>query len=219
MRFPLAALMFLGAIANADAQEDAGGDGFVPTLFEVVAAGGRSAVVGTAEPGALIELLSDGVVIGAAEANERGEWVVVPRDLGQGTHRFTIRTTSADGRFQIVAAEQAIINVAAAGLAPAPPEGAPAVDPGGGIVPEVTLADFRIAFTTDIGTEATAEGEVAGPATVTVREGDTLWEIAERFYGEGARYTLILDANRDAIPNVRALRPGVTLVIPPPAGR
>lgn len=52
--------------------------------------------------------------------------------------------------------------------------------------------------------------------TYTVVSGDCLWKIAKYFYGNGALYTVIYDANRDVIggdPNL--IYPGQVLTIPP----
>lgn len=49
---------------------------------------------------------------------------------------------------------------------------------------------------------------------VVVRRGDTLWDLAVRYYGTGLRYTEILEANRDRIASPRLIRPGQVLFIP-----
>jgi LysM repeat protein len=50
--------------------------------------------------------------------------------------------------------------------------------------------------------------------TYTVESGDTLWAIAERFYGSGAEYQRIFEANRDQLDNPDQIQPGQTLRIP-----
>lgn len=61
--------------------------------------------------------------------------------------------------------------------------------------------------------EAVAD-EPAEPApnSYTVVSGDTLWGIAERFYGDGNKYQVLVDAN--AIPNPDLIHPGQVLTIP-----
>jgi nucleoid-associated protein YgaU len=49
---------------------------------------------------------------------------------------------------------------------------------------------------------------------VLVQEGDTLWAIAERAYGSGARYTEIFEANREVIEDPDLIFPGQKLRIP-----
>lgn len=53
------------------------------------------------------------------------------------------------------------------------------------------------------------------PETYTVVSGDCLWNIAKRFYGNGADYTKIHNANRDVIGgNPNLIYPGQVLTIP-----
>ncbi|KZS58123.1 LysM peptidoglycan-binding domain-containing protein [Mycobacterium ostraviense] len=61
---------------------------------------------------------------------------------------------------------------------------------------------------------AAVADEPAEPAlnTYTVASGDTLWGIAERFYGDGNKYQVLVDAN--AIPNPDLIHPGQVLTIP-----
>ena len=50
------------------------------------------------------------------------------------------------------------------------------------------------------------------PDTYTVRRGDTLWAISERFYGDGSKYQRIADAS--GISNPDLIHPGQVLTIP-----
>ena len=50
------------------------------------------------------------------------------------------------------------------------------------------------------------------PRTYTVESGDTLWAIAERFYGDGSAYQRIADAS--GIDNPDLIQPGQVLTIP-----
>lgn len=52
------------------------------------------------------------------------------------------------------------------------------------------------------------------PKTVIVKRGDTLWQIAEQFYGDGARYTQIFQNNRDQIRNPHRIYPDQRFVVP-----
>lgn len=49
-------------------------------------------------------------------------------------------------------------------------------------------------------------------ATYQVEAGDTLWDIAQRFYGDGTKWRLIANAN--GIDNPRRLQVGTVLIIP-----
>ena len=50
--------------------------------------------------------------------------------------------------------------------------------------------------------------------TYTVKKGDCLWNIAKQFYGNGAMYTKIYDANTNKIANPNLIYPGQVFVIP-----
>ncbi len=52
-------------------------------------------------------------------------------------------------------------------------------------------------------------------STHTFREGETLWGLAKRYYGDGSRYTDIYEANRDRIRGGPLdVEPGLALTIP-----
>ena len=50
--------------------------------------------------------------------------------------------------------------------------------------------------------------------TYTVKKGDCLWNIAKKFYGNGALYTKIYDANTNKIANPNLIYVGQVFVIP-----
>lgn len=51
-------------------------------------------------------------------------------------------------------------------------------------------------------------------ATHTVKKGDTLSAIAERYYGDANAYDKIFDANRDQLNDADKIYPGQVLRIP-----
>ena len=52
------------------------------------------------------------------------------------------------------------------------------------------------------------------PRTYVVQSGDTLNSIAERLYGDGAKETILREANRNLIATPQDLRAGIVLIIP-----
>lgn len=52
------------------------------------------------------------------------------------------------------------------------------------------------------------------PGTYTVQRGDSLWSIAQQFYGTGRKYTLLFEANRDKVKDPNAIYVGQVLTIP-----
>lgn len=54
----------------------------------------------------------------------------------------------------------------------------------------------------------------SGGGWYTVVKGDTLWKIAQDFFGSGAAYPAIVNANRDVITSPDKIYPGMQLKIP-----
>lgn len=71
-------------------------------------------------------------------------------------------------------------------------------------------------------TQKAAPPPAAAPAPASqttvyeVKSGDTLWNIAETFYGHGngAKYTQIFEANKDQLKDPDSIQPGQKLKIP-----
>src|SRR5580700_4148010 len=68
-------------------------------------------------------------------------------------------------------------------------------------------------------TDALVRHDQPAARTYTVRAGDTLSSIAQRFYGNSADWRFLFDANKAVIENPNVIRPGQVLSIPadPPA--
>lgn len=79
---------------------------------------------------------------------------------------------------------------------------------------QVTIKQYRPpAVTRIVTTNNTAVAKPSGQ-NYTVKRGDCLWNIAKRFYGNGAKYTTIYNANRSKIRNPNLIYPGQVLWIP-----
>lgn len=63
-------------------------------------------------------------------------------------------------------------------------------------------------------TRATQPATTNAGRTYTVKSGDCLWKIAKQFYGNGAEYTKIYNANTDKIKNPNLIYAGQVLTIP-----
>lgn len=63
--------------------------------------------------------------------------------------------------------------------------------------------------------ETRASDKVIDTVKYTVVKGDCLWNIAKRFYGDGSKYTVIYEANKDIIGgNPNFIKVGMVLTIP-----
>ena len=79
---------------------------------------------------------------------------------------------------------------------------------------QVTIKQYRPpAVTRTVTTNNTAVAKPSGQ-NYTVKRGDCLWNIAKRFYGNGAKYTTIYNANRSKIRNPNLIYPVQVLWIP-----
>lgn len=79
---------------------------------------------------------------------------------------------------------------------------------------QVTIKQYRPpAVTRTVTTNNTAVAKPSGQ-NYTVKRGDCLWNIAKKFYGNGAKYTTIYNANRSKIRNPNLIYPGQVLWIP-----
>jgi nucleoid-associated protein YgaU len=66
------------------------------------------------------------------------------------------------------------------------------------------------------GTAAMASGQSIGRETgvIVVRRGDTLWQIAQRYYGDGKKYTQIFKNNRGQIRDPNWIYPDQRVQLP-----
>jgi nucleoid-associated protein YgaU len=73
----------------------------VKPSFDVVRVNpnGDAVIAGRAAPGSKITLLDDGQPVGSAEADDRGEWVLLPDSaVDPGQHKFSVRATDDKGK-------------------------------------------------------------------------------------------------------------------------
>lgn len=290
--------------ANPEASAATGGD-ILPS-FDVVRVNpnGDAVIAGRAAPGAKVVLLDNGKPIGEAEADDRGEWVLLPNGaIEPGEHKFTLRT-ERDGMAALNSERMVIVVVPApakdiAGNPVTEPAGAlalsvpqngdgptqilnlPATDgeAGSGPVtaPTLDVLDFdnagrmtlsgrapqggtvalylddkllgsaeidgegRWAFIPPAGLpvgphilridQVDAAGKIVGRVEqpieqpdlaglspqgdkLIVQPGNSLWRLARRTYGDGMRYSVIYEANKDRIRDPNLIYPGQVFELP-----
>jgi nucleoid-associated protein YgaU len=64
------------------------------------------------------------------------------------------------------------------------------------------------------GTEQTGSASWDTTQWHEVKKGESLWKIAERYYGDGSLYTKIFEANQDTLKDPDKIRVGQRLRIP-----
>jgi nucleoid-associated protein YgaU len=86
------------------------------------------------------------------------------------------------------------------------------VDPGSGAIRSRAEVPFEAASAASAGAPAAVTMPKA--STAVVSRGDSLWRISRAAYGDGARYTVIYDANHNQIRNPDRIYPGQVFVLP-----
>ena len=154
---------------------------------------GRAILSGKAPGGARLFVYLDNESIGETMANEDGFWSFTPTTpIAPGLH--VIRVDQVDQTGKVLARAQTPFEQA-----------------------EVPLAAQAGAGNQQTASAATAQevnGMTASDSRIVVQPGNSLWRIARESYGEGIRYTVIYEANKDQIANPDLIYPGQVFAIP-----
>ncbi len=167
-----------------------------PSFDAVSAAEGMLVVAGKAEPGATVLLMNGGQTLGEVKADENGEWVLTLEEpLPPGPYNLSL--LSIDPKTQVRVASKSSYALTIAPYerkAPAVAAAAPA----------------------DAALPGSAPAAEKPAPVAAVKRGDTLWGIAEQYYGKGAgmRYTDIAGANKGKIKNPDLIFPQQQFTIP-----
>jgi nucleoid-associated protein YgaU len=170
---------------------------------------------GHATPDSRVALYADRVHLGTVTADATGRWSYAGnRQLAGGRHdmRADLLKPGSDTRETVAARAEVRFETA-------PPTATAALEEG--VKPDF---DTR---TEPSGTAAikpgtagkTAAGEDAtasrrDPGVIVVRRGDTLWQIAQRYYGDGKKYTQIFKNNRGQIRDPNWIYPDQRVQLP-----
>ena len=184
-----------------------------PVVFNSVdyqdtgAESGKVALSGTAEPGARIFLFIDETPLGELTVGSDGSWTFeADRKLATGEHKFRADRIDESSRAVIGSALIGIVRME-------PPKEEVAAAPARLRLHLPPSADAsarpeqETAAAEETKPAAAAEKDVELPREYTVRRGDTLWEIAEAYYGGGWRYRAIVRDNRRKIRNPHWIYP------------
>lgn len=156
-----AAALVLSAVVAVTASPAAAQPAAAPLAYDMlpVGAGGAPVFVGTAEPGATVDLLDGAVVVATGIANERGEWILAAPGPVGNPEALAVRVTSPGGRFQTL---------------PAPPRAGDGVPIAGRVT--ATLAEGRVEGTAAAGTAITVAGAAPAPLAA-VADGAGRWGV------------------------------------------
>jgi hypothetical protein len=196
-----------------------------PVVFKSVdyedtgADSGRVALSGTGEPGVRIFLYADQTPLGEVSVGDDGTWTFEgTRKLGTGEHKFRAEGVEPGTNIVVGSASIGIMRMEppkqeVAEAPPAPPAATPpaAESAPQGAAPSAPAAPEGKTAAAEEGEPAIAEKGAMSkphrPRVYTVRRGDTLWEIAEAYYGGGWHYRAIVRDNRRKIRNPHWIYP------------
>jgi hypothetical protein len=155
---------------------------------------------GRGKPGALIRIYIDNTSAGETNADTDGRWTFGGATaVAPGTHLLRADEIAADGkvmsRVELPFLREEIAKVAA-------------VEPATSPVEPVTEIETNVAAS---GVEVAEKNE---PARMVIQPGNNLWRLSRQVYGQGARYTVIYEANKDQIRNPDLIYPGQVFVMP-----
>lgn len=172
--------------------------------FDAVTADDSGGVVaaGKAEPGAAVLLQNRGQTLGETKAEEEGDWVLMlDRPLPPGNYDLSLEEVLPQTQERIAGLHRFALTIA--------PREKPAAKPA-----ETAAANPPPKAGTAAPAAPAADHKQEKPRVAEVKRGDTLWAMAQRFFGNGNRYGEIAGANKAQIKNPNLIFPNQQLAIP-----
>jgi nucleoid-associated protein YgaU len=174
---------------------------------------GTVSITGSGEPGARIFLFFDNQPLGEVTVGDDGAWAFEgEKRVEKGEHNFRADRLDETG----VVIGRASIGIVRLEAPKAPAQAvAAAPQPAPSVAPSEKASGEETATTGE--PPATGGGsQEAGehPKSYVVQRGDTLWDIAEEYYGGGWRYRAIVRENRRQIHNPHWIYPDQQFRLP-----
>ena len=193
---------------------------------------GRSTIFlsGRGTPGAKVVLYVDDQFVGVATVDATGSWTLkAARELGGGTHALRADNIDlSDGSKVLARAEvnfdrqvpktaTAAIGTPSGSQVDVAPRSSATASPQQQAAAAAQRAPEAAGEGPGWKTATTSPDATAAkidPGVIIIRRGDTLWQLAERHYGSGARYTQIFQNNREQIRNPNRIYPNQRVNVP-----
>ncbi len=173
-------------------------------------------IAGEAEPGSRVNLYMGSDFLGQAQVSENGAFLFeTEREIKAG--EFEIRADMMLEPNADVVSRAAVDVLHEPQVAVAEPEVKEVPEEVAAAKPEPVQPEEVASV------EETPEADDAQPetkpqlrtgASVIIRRGDSLWQVARRNYGAGIRFTTIFEANRDQVRDPNLIYPGQILKVP-----
>ena len=185
---------------------------------------GKVALSGTGEPGARLFLYFDDTPLGEVSVGSDGTWTFgAERKLGTGEHKFRADNIEDGTGIVVGSASIGIMRMEKPApkeeIAAAPPSPTPPPAPAPQVATPAPEPQSQVAATEEAkpaaAPEQRAQHKPHRPRVYSVRRGDTLWEIAEAYYGGGWHYRAIVRDNHHKIRNPHWIYPRQKFHIPP----
>ncbi len=185
-------------VLNVPAAKDGGPSGALAVI--VPRDGGGSVVLQTPQSSAGLARAGD-LILGSVDYDEHGDMRI-------------------NGKAPPGATVQAYLNNKLAGRTQAGADGSWRIVPGETVPPgpynlrvDRVQPDGKVVSRLEVPFVRTDQGELL-TQKVAIVPGNSLWRIAQRIYGEGTRYTVIYEANRQQIKDPDLIYPGQVFVLP-----
>lgn len=145
-------------------------------------------VSGNAAPGAAVRIYLNDTYLGTANVAVDGKWSIkIEKGVSPGQYKVRVDDVDA-GSGKVLSRSEVTFDYAA------------------------KMAETAAGTSQQSGQQASVVVPAIG--TATVKRGDNLWRISRQTYGEGLRYTVIHDANKDQIRDPDLIFPGQIFVLP-----
>jgi nucleoid-associated protein YgaU len=194
-------------IASVKPDAEAANVGFVSVDYED--AGEKSMIFmnGHAKPDTRVAVYVDNQLAGTATADATGRWSYSGnRQLKGGSHVIRADLLADEGNSVIARAE---VN-----FERTPPASTALLEDDAKIKGPAGDEPVTLASRPDLGVSAAAAADAQEPSVIVIRRGDTLWQIAQRHYGDGTKYTQIFKNNREQIRNPNWIYPEQRFKLP-----
>jgi hypothetical protein len=188
----------------------------VVETVEAEPVGRKLYVSGHSAPGAMVRLYLNDTYhsTATADANGRVSFTAAAASEGERSGDYRVRLDVVDRLSGVIKSRAEVpFTAPQAVAAAAAPRSGEANAPAAALAAAAPAGDANAA--PGAGASAAAAGlRVQKGQVMTVSRGDSLWRISRLAYGDGARYTVIYDANHRQIRNPNKIYPGQIFIIP-----